>query len=311
MTDAMVAQAIPRALDVHRRYVADVVRLNAELDFRGLPDNVVGEPLHFRRDDLYELITLTVTDDQLPLRYLNGVLGFRMAQYLRLGWMSERLVYEKAMFRETAEHPEGVQNLHTISLCSRTGRIRGYIGLACGKDKSPRPLDHPGRYLFPTESAHDIDLLSRFVAPGVTTHHVFEFKRFVRDLGMPDGKTADVIPWQLLMSLGKGIVRNQDNMKILLGDAKEHRALRHFRLTGFDVRVETGTSPRLPETDVMAPIYDQKVVAVPFIAPVPADLDDFMNVIRDSLDDDTGVALLVKNLTQLKGRRQRQNTEGS
>ncbi|MET8129295.1 hypothetical protein ABZV67_41705 [Streptomyces sp. NPDC005065] len=311
MSDTKSCQGVTGALAVHQRYAADVVRLHAELDFRGLPDHVTGEPLHFRRDERYELTTLTVADDQLPLRYLNGVLGFRLAQYLRLGWMSEQLVYENAMFRDTVDHPDGVQNLHTISLCSRTGRIRGYIGLACTKDPQPLALDAPGRYRFPTENAHDINLASRFAAPGVTTHHAFELKRFVRDAGIPVGKTADAIPWQLLMSLGKSIVVNNDRIKVMLGDAKKHRALRHFRLTGFDVQVETGTSPSLPPTDVMAPIYDQKVVAVPFVAPVPADLDDYMNIIRDSLDEDTGVALMVKELTQLKARRKRQNKEGS
>jgi hypothetical protein len=299
------------AQPVHRRYVADIVRLHSELDFRGLADHLIGRPLHFRHDEQYGLTTLTVLDDQLPLRYLNGVLGFRMAQYLRLGWMSERLVYEGAMFRETVDHPDGVQNLHTVSLDSRTGRIRGYIGLACAKDPAPLPLDHPGRYRFPTENAHDIDLVSRYAAPGVSTHQAFEIKRFVRDLEMAAGKAAEVVPWELLLSLGKSIVRGDGRIKIMLGDAKEHRALRHFRLTGFDVHVETGTSPRLPETDVLAPIYDQDIVAVPFIAPVPADLDDFMNVIRDGLDEDAGIPPLVKNLMQLKSRRRRQNTEGA
>ena len=311
MTETVDRLGAHGAQAVHRRYVADIVRLHSELDFRGLADHLIGQPIHFRQDDQYELITLTVLDDQLPLRYLNGVLGFRMAQYLRLGWMSERLVYEGAMFRETVDHPDGVQNLHTVTLSSRTGRIHGYIGLACTKDPAPLPLDDPARYRFATENAHDIDLVSRYAAPGLTTHQAFEIKRFVRDLEMQAGKAAEAVPWELLLSLGKSIVRGDGRIGIMLGDAKEHRALRHFRLTGFDVHVETGTSPRLPETDVLAPIYDQDIVAVPFIAPVPPDLDDFMNVIQDSLAADAGIAPMVKRLMQLKGRRRRQNTEGS
>lgn len=310
----MTVSALGRDLAVApavRRYVADIVRLHADLDFRRLPDEVIGEPLHLRRDERFGLITLTVTDDQLPLRYLNGVLGFRMVQYLQLGWMSDRLVYQNAMFRETVDHPDGVQNLHTITLSCDTGRICGYIGLACSKDPEPLPLEHAGRYRFPTEAAHNIDLVSRYAAPGVTTHQIFEFKRFIRDVTMAPGQTADVVPWQLLMSLGKSLVRLGDRAKIVLGDAKEHRALRHFRLTGFDVHVETGTSPRLPESDVMAPIYDQKIVAVPFIAPIPADLDDFMEVIRETLDEDGQVSLMVKKLMLLKSSRRRQEKEGS
>lgn len=285
------------------RYVSDIIRLHSTLDFRSLPDHVVGDPLYSVYDARDELITLTVEDDQLPLRYLNGIMGFRLVQYLRLGWMSPQLVYERAVFRETVRHPEGVQNVHTVSLCTRTGRIRGYISLGCSQDPVSMPLDHPDRGRFSTEVAHDIDLLGRFAADGVGTHQAFEIKRFVRDLDLPPGPGTERVPWHLLLGLGRVISASGDRMRVMLGDAKEKVAIRHFRLTGFDLQVDRGTSPRLPETDLMAPIYDQDVIAVPFVAPVHADLGDYMDLIEDYLDDGPDTMTLPALVAAMTARR--------
>lgn len=285
------------------RFVRDIVRLHSTLDFRDLPRHLAGRPLYFRHDERDSLITLTVTDDQLPLRYLNGIMGFRLVQYLRLGWISSQLVYQRAVFRETVTHPVGVQNIHTISLCTRTGRIRGYISLACTADQLPLPLDHPRRYRFSTETAHRIDLLGQFAQPGLGTHQVFEIKRFVRDLGMTPGRTAERVPWHLLLGLGQTMVDLGDQVRVVFGDAKEHVALRHFRLTGFDLRVPRGTTPQLPATDLMAPIYHQDVVAVPFVAPVPTDLGDYMALIRGHLDGRPDLASLKDMVTSMNARK--------
>ncbi|MDQ0779071.1 hypothetical protein QF026_007537 [Streptomyces aurantiacus] len=204
-------------------------------------------------------------------------MGFRLVQHLRLGWMSPRLVYQQALFRETVRHPPAVQNVHTVSLCTRTGRIRGCISLGCSQDPLSMPLDHPGRGRFSTEAAHNIDLLGRFAADGVGTHQAFEIKRFVRDLDLPPGPGTERVSWHLLLGLGRAICQAGDRMRVLLGDAKENVAIRHFRLTGFDLQIDRGTTPRLPDTDLMAPIYHQAVTAVPFVAPVHADLGDYMD----------------------------------
>jgi hypothetical protein len=262
-------------LPARERYLSDIIRLHSTLDFRSLPDHVIGDPLYVAYDPRDELITITVEDDQLPLRYLNGIMGFRLVQYLRLGWISPQLVYERAVFRETVRHPEGVQNVHTVSLCTRTGRIRGYISLGCSQDAVPLPLDDPDRGRFSTEVAHDIDLLTRFAADGM----------------------------HLLLGLGRVISASEGRMRVMLGDAKEKVAIRHFRLTGFDLQVDRGTSPWLPETDLMAPIYDQDVNAVPFVAPVHADLGDYMDLIEDYLGDGPDGMTLVGLVTAMTARR--------
>ncbi|WP_307130318.1 hypothetical protein [Streptomyces aurantiacus] len=287
------------------RYISDIVRLHSNLDFRSLPDHVVGDPLYYGYDPRDELITLTVEDDQIAPRYLNGIMGFRLVQYLRLGWVSPQLVFQRAVFRETVRHPQGVQNVHTVSLCTRTGRIRGYISLGCSQDPLSMPLDHPDRCRFSTEAAHNIDLLSRFAADGTGTHQAFEIKRFVRDLNLPPGPGTERVSWHLLLGLGRAISQAGDRIQVLLGDAKENVAIRHFRLTGFDLQIDRGTTPRLPETDLMAPIYHQAVTAVPFVARVHADLGDYMDLIGSYLSDGPAAMTLPEMVAAMTARRSR------
>ncbi|MGY5015088.1 hypothetical protein ACWCY6_44790 [Streptomyces sp. 900105755] len=292
-------------VQARERYVSDICRLHSSLDYRGLPEHIVGEPLHVAHDPVDELITLSVTDDQLPVRYLNGIMGFRLVQYLRLGWMSPSLMYERAVFRETVRHPEGVQNIHTVSLCTRTGRIDGYISLGCSQDQVSRPLDDPGRRRFSTEVAHGIDLLGQFAGDGLGTHQAFEIKRFLRNLDLPPEPRTERVSWRLLASLGTVVAEaaSANRMRVLLGDAKEKVAVRHFRLMGFPLQVLRGTSPRLPETDLMAPIYQQDVNAVPFVAPVHDDLADYVALIDGYLAGDPDAMTLPQLVAAMTARR--------
>ncbi|MFB7091298.1 hypothetical protein [Streptomyces sp. NPDC056296] len=286
------------------RYIADIVQLHSSLNFRALPEHITGEPLHLSYDSVDELMTLTCQDDQLPLRYLNGIMGFRLVQYLRLGWMSPRVMYERAVFRETVRHPEGVQNIHTISLCTRTGRIEGYISLGCSQDPLSRPLDDPERRRFPTETAHGIDLLAPYAAYDLGTHQVFEIKRFVRNLDLPDSPRTERIAWRLLASLGRVVVdfQAEDRMRVLLGDAKEKVAVRHFRLMGFPLRIARDTTPRLPDNDLMAPIYQQDVNAVPFVGAVHDDLKDYVDLVEDYLAGGPGGPSLAATVAAMTAR---------
>jgi hypothetical protein len=298
MTDTTGDIAIPRpgaeqrpcpAADLVQRFADDVVRLHGQLSFRRLPDAIKGEPLYFSDDIGDGLITMTVCDSQIPARYLKGVLGFRLAQYLRLGLISNELVYQGALFHEpNASSERAVENIHTVTLDAETGRILGYIGLVCSLDPESMPLDSPRRSRFPAESAHHVDIISRFAEPGLGSHQVYEIKRFVCDLSMERGGQRARVPWHLILGLGSGVVNLGDKVRIVLGDSKESGALRHIRLLGMDPVVIDQTTPSLPKSELMWPSYTQKVLAKPFAAPVPDHAPHVLALLRASLRGDVG-----------------------
>jgi hypothetical protein len=300
---ASTQAAGPRAL----RYVADIVELHERLSYRRLPDEIVGEPLHLVVDPRHELVTVTARDSQFPVRYLRGILGFRLAQYLRLSWISAERVHRTAAYHEPLPRPGGVESVHTVTLCARTGKVRGYVGLSCSADAESLPLDSPGRTPFPTEEAHGVDLLAGLARPGLGTHQVFEVKRFLRDQTMPRGVQHQLVPWHLMLSMGEAMLRLGDAVQVLLGDAKEHVALRHLRLSGFDLRVVEDTAPELPPSDPLAPIYRQEVLAKPFVAHVPSDLAWYRDVVRSYLDGTSSLTSYQELVALLASRRRTPN----
>jgi hypothetical protein len=273
-----------------QRYVDDVIELNDRLSFGRLPEVIDGEPLYLGTGTDDDLITLTVRDHQLPARYRKGILGFRLAQYLRLGWISNDLVHQRALYCE----PEGgysvLDDIHTVTLRRSTGRIVGYIGLVGSLDPEPMPLESPRRSRFPTETAHHVEVVSRFARPGLTSHQVYEIKRFVRIQRDDDGPWRARVPWHLIHGLGCAVVALGDGVRVLLGDSKEHGALRHFRMIGFDPVVTEGTKPSLPCTELMWPSYTQAVNAKPFAALIPDELPGWIAAIGSALLSEAGLA---------------------
>ena len=77
--------------DLVRRFADDIVKLHGRLSFRQLPDAIVGDPLYLSEDFGDGLVTITFSDGQIPARYMKGVLGFRLAQYLKLAAKSPSL----------------------------------------------------------------------------------------------------------------------------------------------------------------------------------------------------------------------------
>ncbi|GAA2746420.1 MULTISPECIES: hypothetical protein [Kitasatospora] len=270
-----------------RRFAESIISLHGRLSFGRLPDAIDGEPLFRSTDTGDGLLTLSLRESQIPTRYMKGILGFRLAQYLRLGWISDELVYQEALYHEPSGAPNTVENIHTVTLDEASGRIVGYIGLVCSLDEKPMPLDSPRRSRFPSESAHHVDLVSRFAEPGLTSHHVFEIKRFVREVDMARTDQRWRVPWHLILGLC-GAALADGSVRLVLGDSKEHGALRHFRLIGFDPVVVENTEPRLARSELMWPSYNQQINAKPFVAPLPVRLADYAEVIRSSLEDGGG-----------------------
>lgn len=267
-----------------QRYTADILQINSRLNFRGLTDAIDGDPHYFSGDLGDGLITLSVRDSQLPVRYLRGIHGFRLAQYLRAGLMSQETAYQSALFHEPIMPVQGLEDIHTIVLCD--GKITGYIGLVRSGDPASKTLDDPSRRRFPSEVVHDVDLLRSHAAPGLGTHQVCELKRFARDGAMPAGPLRNRVPLHLMLGMGRAGLALQPSMQIVLGDSTQSGTVRHLQIVGFDpVIVETSARPNLPKTDLMWPSYLRRQVVKPFAALRPDDFTDYLDILHDFLAD--------------------------
>jgi hypothetical protein len=266
-----------------RRFGAEIVRLHARMTFGGLPQAIAGEPI-VRLAGLGDgLTTIAVRESQLLGRHLRGVMGFRLAQFLALGWMDPDIAYRRGLYHEPLTASAGPETIHTLTLTAE-GRIAGYIALVGSPDAHGRGLDDPDRGLFPAEEAHRVELLSGFAAPGRTTHSVYEIKRFVRDRQMERGPVSDRVSWHLMLALGRCALALGEEIQVVCGDSRENGALRHLRLVGFDPLVIDETRPSLPRDQLMWPSYELAQLAVPFAGVVPADLADTMDALAAGLE---------------------------
>ena len=66
------------------RYAGAILALQERLTFRSL---ATLPEVAYRADRADGLTTLGLRTDQLTARHLLGMQGFRLAQYLRLGWV--------------------------------------------------------------------------------------------------------------------------------------------------------------------------------------------------------------------------------
>lgn len=280
---APVAGAHGSISSAGRRFGEEIVRLHGKLTFRRLLEELDGPPIVRLPDYGDGLTTIVVRESQLPSRYLRGVMGFRLAQFLHMGWMDPDIAYRRGLYHEPLTSCSGPETIHTLTL-THDGRIAGYIALVGSPDAVGVALDAPARGRFPAEEAHHVELLSGFAATGRTSHNVVEIKRFVRDRFMERGPVADRVPWHLMLALGRCAPALSDEIDVVCGDSRENGALRHLRLVGFDPLVIDDTRPSLSRDELMWPSYEQKQLAKPFAGLVPEDLADTMDALESALE---------------------------
>ncbi len=98
MTSQTVTGVTPPADDARRaRYVARVLDVHDHMSLAGLAEQ--ADPLYLaRRPD--GLTVLAVPQSQLPERYRLAIYGFRLAQYLRSRFASDRVAFARGLFAE-------------------------------------------------------------------------------------------------------------------------------------------------------------------------------------------------------------------
>ncbi|MEV0264525.1 hypothetical protein AB0I49_24745 [Streptomyces sp. NPDC050617] len=269
--DARSDDAAGPGSGVRRRYIEDILRLHSRLSFGGLAgrlhrtDSYVYRAAHGKG-----VITTAAPTEAIPERYLLGLAGFRLSEYLRAGYASEDIVFDNSLFCEPVQ---GIHrsDVHVITTDQETGRILGYVSLAHSEDHAPRPLDAPDRRLFPCEQAHNLRLLSLLQpSDGMTTHSVREVKRFVQAHSLTDRTMRLRVMLGLLAGISGILCQERHTTRMLIGDVEKHVALRHLVLLGLDVHLLDGTTPRLGLKELMHPMYVTREKVYPFLAHLPS-----------------------------------------
>jgi hypothetical protein len=259
-------------LSRHRddRYVDAILDLQQTLSFGRLAAALSEVPDAYVANHGHGMTTVAARTGDLPYRYRLGIAGFRLAQYLRVGYASSQVVVHGALFGERI-CDWGPEDVHFLTLDDRTGKILGYVALVGNGDTSPRALSDARRGRYPVEQAHRIDLFDIVGTPDdLTTHDVREIKRFVHLRSMQDRERRLRVSLTLLLALTRVIETAYPLTKALVGDAEAHVALRHLLLMGLNVIVVAGTTPRLPDSDLMHPMYVTRATVAPFFARIPA-----------------------------------------
>jgi len=264
------------------RYTNDILELNDRLSFRRLPEVIDGEPIWLRRRTGTPLTTVAALERQIPERYLLGIYGFRLSQYLRLGWACADTVYHRSLFTEPRHHPSP-DDLHVITLDQRNGRILGYVSLAHDLEAAGKLLGDPTRAPFPFEVAHRLRVQDELPdVAEVACDAVREVKRFVRDVSLKERELRSRVPWELLLGLAGGLSAITPRLELLVGDLQESVALRHLLTVGMRTRLIEDTSPALHPGEVMRPMYVKRKSVKPFVAEIPP-LEQ-LNPLRDFVD---------------------------
>jgi hypothetical protein len=270
---------------VARRYAADIIALHDRLSHRHLLDHLPSADLLHRASRGDGLVTVAVATQHLPHRYLLGLQGFRLAQYLQLGWACEEALHRSAGFCEPLQslHPDDV---HVVTYSSRTGRILGYLSLTASGDDEPRDLRDPDRARFPVETAHRVDVFGSVAAPeGVRSDQVRELKRFVHSRTLTDKAQRLRVTLELLLGAGRTLVALEPAVRVLVGDVEQQVALRHLLLAGLDVHLIEDTRPWLPDDDLLHLAYTRRGEVTPFVAHVPdrAELEGRVELLEATL----------------------------
>lgn len=257
---------------VRERYVSDILGLHDRLSYRGLLRELAcGDRVLYQADRGWSLGVVAARTTDIPERYLLGLSGFRLSQYLRAGFASHAVVFGHSLFCEPLHHI-APDDIHVCVMDMTQGRILGYAALAHSQDPQPRRLDAPDRVLFPSEQVHGLRLLDKLGGTGhpePTTHQVREVKRLMHNHSMTDRSLRLRVTLELLAGISAALCHPATDALALVGDVEKHIALRHLVLLGLDVELVEGTEPRIPLSDLMHPRYSDRGNVHPFVARLP------------------------------------------
>ncbi|AQT72300.1 MULTISPECIES: hypothetical protein [Streptomyces] len=244
-------------------YRERVLRDTADIRLPDLDSRVDGEPL-FRSASPEGLLTLTVRGAQLPAAYLDDIYRFRLAQYLKRGWLDEGLAAAADLAGEPYD-AHALQDQHTLVVEEDTWRLRGYGTLARTRSPEHTLLGDDAHRPFVVERDYGLRLADE-LGPATPADRVWEGKRLMRDYAMERSQAAVSVPWWVYRGWAEGCLQAlAEDGSAIVGDGKPNGAILQLAMLGFDTR--TLDVPALPAdpTDLFAPMWDQQQRSYPFV----------------------------------------------
>ncbi|MGW6980606.1 hypothetical protein ACWGE1_14345 [Streptomyces sp. NPDC054932] len=244
-------------------YRERVLQDTAAIRLPDLDSHVDGEPL-FRSASPEGLLTLTVRGAQLPTAHLDDIYRFRLAQYLKRGWLNEELAAAADLTAEPYD-AHALQDQHTLVVEEETGRLRGYGTLAHTRSPEHTLLGDDAHLPFVVERDYGLRLADELGA-ATPAKRVWEGKRLMRDYAMDRSQAAVSVPWWVYRGWAEGCLRalSEDGAAIV-GDGKPNGAILQLALLGFRTRTLDVPAHPADPGDLFAPMWDQEQRSYPFV----------------------------------------------
>ncbi|MFJ6701087.1 hypothetical protein ACIQM4_34240 [Streptomyces sp. NPDC091272] len=244
-------------------YRERVLRDSAAIVLPDLDSRLDGAPL-FRSASPEGLLTFTVRGAQLPAEYLENVYRFRLAQYLKRGWLNEELAAEAGLTAEPYD-AHALRDQHTLVVEEESGQLRGYGTLAHTRSPENTLLGDDAHLPFVVERDYGLRLADEL---GATTpsSRVWEGKRLVRDYSMGRSQAAVSVPWWVYRGWAEGCLQAlAEDGAAVVGDGKPNGAILQLSLLGFRTRTLDVPARPADPTDLFAPMWDQQQRSFPFV----------------------------------------------
>ena len=177
-TNAMMPDSHSRMAEAHSHeifHLASKVRV-AELFRRQSAATL------YWNEDRYGITTVGIRTTSLNQKQLVDVLQFRLAQYLKAGQLDPRLIFERRLKHEPADHVTA-EDIHFLSGLSETGEILAYGTFkAPPTDASSNRISESGRPLFPVEETFGRGIFNRLkILPDLPLRRVREAGRLMKN----------------------------------------------------------------------------------------------------------------------------------
>jgi len=217
----------------------------------------------YHQPERHGVAVVAVPTTSLPPAAVAGLLRFRLAQYLDIGFIDRRLAYREALHSEPAS-VVAPGDIHLVAGVPATGEVLCYAVLEQPPDAvAGCRLRSPDRPLYPVERVHGAGLYQRLpILPDLPVAKVRELGRFVKN---QHPAAARELVARAVVELGVAVFRLvagplRLTLDAVVGDLEEHVAKQNLDFFHIPSVVIHGTVPYQPSASYLYPRYQLHTV---------------------------------------------------